>query len=374
MSKKFATSDGTSQYVQRFLKKFVQNHFRQTQDLWLSSIGIGTYLGEANDPIDKSYTEAIVKAVELGCNVIDTAANYRFQRSERAIGKAIQKLKKKKYGRDEFLICTKGGYLPFESEPPTNVRQYFIDNFVETGIADFDDIVGGSHCMTPAYLQNQIDQSLKNMNIEGIDVYYIHNPEAQHAEVEQAEFEARLASAFELLEENRTNGKINFYGVATWNGFRVSPQSKEYHSLEKMVNIAEKVGGKNHGFKFIQVPLNLAMPEALVLKNQNLNGEAQSTISVAHALDITVIASASLSQGQLASNLPNDVGETLGELETDAQTSLQFVRSAPGITTALVGMSRAAHVEENMKLGRIEPVSNETFMDLFEEKQKTVKN
>ncbi|MEO8074568.1 MAG: aldo/keto reductase, partial [Acidobacteriota bacterium] len=240
--------------------------------------------------------------------------------------------------------------------------------------ADFDDIVGGSHCMTPAYLQNQIDQSLKNMNIEGIDVYYIHNPEAQHAEVEQAEFEARLASAFELLEENRTNGKINFYGVATWNGFRVSPQSKEYHSLEKMVNIAEKVGGKNHGFKFIQVPLNLAMPEALVLKNQNLNGEAQSTISVAHALDITVIASASLSQGQLASNLPNDVGETLGELETDAQTSLQFVRSAPGITTALVGMSRAAHVEENMKLGRIEPVSNETFMDLFEEKQKTVKN
>ncbi len=368
MSKKFATSDGTSQYVQRFLKKFVQNHFRQTQDLWLSSIGIGTYLGEANDPIDKSYTEAITKAVELGCNVIDTAANYRFQRSERAIGKAIKNLKKKKYGRDEIVVCTKGGYLPFESETPTNVRQYFIDNFVETGIADFDDIVGGSHCMTPAYLQSQINQSLRNMNIDGIDVYYIHNPEAQQAEVEQEEYEARLTSAFELLEENRSNGKINFYGVATWNGFRVSPQKKEYHSLEKMVNIAKKVGGKDHGFKFIQLPLNLAMPEALILKNQNLNGEAQSTISVAHTLDITVIASASISQGQLASNLPDNVGETLGKLETDAQTSLQFVRSAPGITTALVGMSRAAHVEENMKLGRIEPVSNETFMDLFEEK------
>lgn len=365
---KFATSDGTSQYVQRFLKKFVENHFRQTQDLWLSSIGIGTYLGEANMPTDKSYTEAITSAVEQGCNVIDTAANYRFQRSERAIGEALKSLKRKKYGRDEIVICTKGGYLPFDSEPPTNVRQYFIENFVETGIADFDDIVGGSHCMTPAYLQSQINQSLKNMDIEGIDVYYIHNPESQLAEVETAEFEERLASAFELLEENRANGKINFYGVATWNGFRVSPQHKSFHSLEKMVEIAKKVGGENHGFKFIQVPFNLTMPEALVLKNQSLNGEAQSTVAVAHALDITVIASASISQGQLATGLPANVSETLGKMETDAQTSLQFVRSAPGITTALVGMSRTPHVEENMKLGRIEPVSNDIFMQLFQEK------
>ncbi len=368
MSEKFATPDGTSHYVQRFLKKFVENHFRQTQGLWLSSIGVGTYLGEANVPTDKSYTEAISDAVELGCNVIDTAANYRFQRSERAIGKALQKLQKKKFGRDEYLICTKGGYLPFDNEPPTNVRQYFIENFVETGIADFEDIVGGSHCMTSGYMQSQINQSLKNMEIEGIDVYYIHNPEAQLAEVEINEFEERLASAFELLEENRTNGKINFYGVATWNGFRVSPQQKGYHSLEKMVSIARKVGGKNHGFKFIQVPFNLTMPEALVLKNQSLNGEVQSTVSVAHALDITVVASASISQGQLAGNLPADVSETLGKMETNAQTSLQFVRSAPGITTALVGMSRAAHVEENMKLGKIEPVSNEIFMKLFIEK------
>ena len=368
MSEKLATSDGTSQYVQRFLKKFVENHFRQTQDLWLSSIGIGTYLGEANVPTDKSYTEAITSAVELGCNVIDTAANYRFQRSERAIGKALQNLNKKKYGRDEIVVCTKGGYLPFEGEPPTNVRQYFIENFVETGIADFEDIVGGSHCMTPSYLQSQINQSLKNMEIEAIDVYYIHNPESQFAEVESVEFEERLTSAFELLEENRVGGKINFYGVATWNGFRVSPNQKSYHSLEKMANIARKVGGENHGFRFIQVPFNLTMPEALVLKNQSLNSEAQSTVAVAHALDITVIASASISQGQLATGLPSSVSETLGKMETDAQTSLQFVRSAPGITTALVGMSRTTHVEENMKLGKIEPVSNEIFMSLFQEK------
>ncbi len=56
----------------------------------LSPIGIGTYLGNADEATDLSYTRAIVRAVQLGVNVIDTAANYRFQRSERSIGEALK--------------------------------------------------------------------------------------------------------------------------------------------------------------------------------------------------------------------------------------------------------------------------------------------
>ena len=81
--------------------------------------------------------------------------------------------------RDELVICTKGGYLPFDGAPPRNVREYVNETFVKPGIASFEDIVGGSHCMTPAYLQNQLDQSLRNMELECVDVYYIHNPESQ---------------------------------------------------------------------------------------------------------------------------------------------------------------------------------------------------
>src|SRR6185369_8968525 len=174
-------------------------------DLVLSPIGIGTYLGTADEATDLSYTRAIVRAVQLGVNVIDTAANYRFQRSERSIGEAL-KILANEHGiqRDELVICTKGGYLPFDGAPPRNMREYLNETFVKPGIASFDDFVGGSHCMTPAYLQNQLDQSLRNMGLDCIDVYYIHNPESQLEHVSEAEFYDRLRRAFERLEENRS--------------------------------------------------------------------------------------------------------------------------------------------------------------------------
>src|ERR1044072_8004577 len=207
------------------------------KDLALSSIGIGTYLGGADEVTDQSYTRAIVRAVQLGVNVIDTAANYRFQRSERSIGEAL-KILTNEHGiaREELVICTKGGYLPFDGAPPRNVREYVNETFVKPGIASFEDFVGGGHCMTPAYLQNQLDQSLRNMKLECVDVYYIHNPESQLQYVSDDEFYNRLKLAFERLEQNRREGRLAHYGVATWNGFRLAAESREHHSLARMID------------------------------------------------------------------------------------------------------------------------------------------
>src|SRR5688500_767013 len=174
-----ATLEGTTRYRQRFQDTAAPNHFREAHHTHLSSIGIGTYLGDANEETDAKYTEAIVRAVQLGANVIDTAANYRFQRSERSIGKALNALTEEGFARDEMVVCTKGGYLPFDGAPPRDVRGYVEETFVKPGIARLEDFVGGSHCMTPAYLQNQLDQSLRNMNLDSVDLYYIHNPESQ---------------------------------------------------------------------------------------------------------------------------------------------------------------------------------------------------
>src|SRR5437660_9309978 len=174
-----AALDGTARYRDRFKGVAAQDHFRQAQSLWLSSIGIGTYLGEADEECDRGYTEAIVRAVELGANVIDTAANYRFQRSERSVGAALSELLNRGFGPEEIVICTKGGYLPFDGAPPRDVRQYDEDRFIKHGITDWADIAGGAHCMTPRYLENQLRQSLRNMNLSCVDVYYVHNPESQ---------------------------------------------------------------------------------------------------------------------------------------------------------------------------------------------------
>ena len=317
MPTKCATPAGTARYRERFADR---GRFSEQQGLFLSSIGIGTYLGNAEPITDSNYTSAIVRAVQLGVNVIDTAANYRFQRSERSIGEALRILASEHdIAREELVICTKGGYLPFDGAPPPDMREYVSETFVKPGIASLDDIVGGSHCMTPSYLQNQLDQSLSNMGLECVDVYYVHNPESQLQYVTEQEFFDRVKLAFERLEENRRQGKLAYYGVATWNGFRLPPSSGKHHSLARMVELAREVGGEQHGFRFIQLPFNVAMPEAA------------SVFDEARQLGVTVITSASMLHGRIP-----------------AQTAIQFVRSTPGITTALIGMSTVVHVEDNL--------------------------
>ncbi len=202
------------------------------------------------------------------------------------------------------------------------MREYVNETFVKPGIASFEDIVGGSHCMTPAYLQNQLDQSLRNMELECVDVYYIHNPESQLGHVSEPEFYARLKLAFERLEENRKQGKLAYYGVATWNGFRVAAESGEHHSLVRMVEMAREVGGEEHGFRFIQLPFNLAMPEAITLANETLDGEAMTVVEAATAIGCD----ASMLQGRVA-GLPKGAHS---DPSHDAQTAIQFVRSTPG--------------------------------------------
>jgi aryl-alcohol dehydrogenase-like predicted oxidoreductase len=367
MSNNCASTEGTIRYTERFAGTAAKGHFRGQQHFVLSSIGIGTYLGNPDEATDTNYTNAVVRAVQLGANVIDSAANYRFQRSERSIGQALKTLANE-HGieRDELVICTKGGYLPFDGAPPRNVREYVNETFVKPGIASFEDFVGGSHCMTPSYLQNQIDQSLRNMDLECVDVYYIHNPESQLEDVSEPEFYQRLRLAFERLEENRSQGKLAYYGVATWNGFRVAAESGGHHSLVRMEQIAHEVGGDANGFRFIQLPYNLAMPEALSLANEELGGEPTTVLEAAFSLGITVAVSASMLQGQVARGLPDALRQPLGSLSTDAQTAIQFVRSTPGVSTALVGMRSVEHVEENLSLIDKEPVGPEDFAALWQ--------
>jgi aryl-alcohol dehydrogenase-like predicted oxidoreductase len=361
-----ATGEGTGRFRTRHAGDADEAFFRQADELWLSSIGIGTYLGNWDRDTDEGYRASVERAVALGCNVIDTAANYRFQRSERSVGAALKNVVSAgEVARDELVICTKGGYLPFDGAPPGDVRTYIEETFVRPGIAEFADFAGGSHCMAPGYLQNQIDQSLRNLQLDTIDVYYLHNPESQLGAVSREEFTKRLRAAFTLFEQNITGGKIVSYGVATWSGFRVAPEAREYHSLEQMVDIARVVGGEQHGFRFIQLPYNLAMPEALVAANQPARDEDLSTLETALELDITAIASGTIMQGKLSQGLPPDLKQKLAPGGTDAQASIQFTRSAPGLTTALVGMSNPQHVEENLQLRGIAPLSAANYADLF---------
>jgi aryl-alcohol dehydrogenase-like predicted oxidoreductase len=364
-----ATADGTLRYAARFQGRSAAGHFREIRGgLVLSSIGIGTYLGDPDDSTDAAYTDAIVGAVESGINVVDSAINYRFQRSERAVGAALKKLFAKGYSRDEIVICTKAGFLTPDGEMPTDPNSYFAHEFLESGIFTTDDIAAGCHCMAPGYLSDQLERSRRNLGVATIDVFYLHNPETQLSEVSPDVFRSRIREAFLFLESAVASKAIRAYGMATWNSFRDDPKAAGYLSLKDMADIAKDVGGDDHHFRFVQLPFNIAMPEALTRPNQVIDGKLVPMVQAARALNIALVTSAALLQGQLTKNLPPFIGAALG-LNDNSSLALQFARSVPGLTTALVGMSKVQHVKANSQLVAVEPASREQFLKLFEAKR-----
>ncbi len=360
-----ATPLGTERFRRRFETRF-PGHFREFQGLWLSSIGIGTYLGEPTAAYDALYREAVADALEGGINVIDTAVNYRHQRSERAIAQALTaEISSGRVQRDEVLISTKGGFLSFDGSEPADPSDYFQRTLIDPGLFRPEEAVAGCHVMSPKYLENQIEVSRQNLGIDTLDIYYLHNPETQIAHVARAEFDRRMRAAFAALEKAVGEGKICLYGTATWNGYRVGLDSHEALSLTDLLRLAEEVGGKEHHFRAIQLPYNLAMPEALSARTQRVDGKAVPVLQVARAHGLLVFASASLLQQKLTENLPEETHRWFPGFEKDAQRAIQFVRSTPGITSALVGMSRREHVIENLRTAQTPPLNLEHFRAIF---------
>ena len=353
-----ATAQGTARYRTRFAG-LPDAHFRSIGDLSVSSLGLGSYLGKPDDDTDTGYRDSARAAWRQGCNVIDTAINYRHQRSERALGSALREaIKDGEIGRDEILVATKGGYLPFDGDVPPDPAAYLRRTYLESGLCRTDELVAGCHCLAPAYLRDQLGRSLKNLGLESVDIYYLHNPEQQLDEVDRPVFLARMRRAFETLEEAVAAGRIGVYGTATWNGYRVGPSAQGHLSLAELVGLAREVGGERHRFRVVQLPFNLAMPEALVAPTQMLEGEAVSALDAATRLGISVMTSGSILQGRLARRLPESLRArlALGAQATDAQRALQLARSAPGVTVALCGMSRVEHVAENLALSQFPPL------------------
>jgi aryl-alcohol dehydrogenase-like predicted oxidoreductase len=348
-----ANATGTERYAARWRDRFVPDFYRTTRGgLTVSSVAIGTYLGDSDDATDARYYAAIRGALENGVNTIDSAINYRCQRSERTIGRVLQDLMEAgTLRRDEVVLCTKGGYLPLDGAPPGSreaYEAYVRREYFESGILKPDELVGGGHSIAPAFLTDQLQRSMRNMGVQGIDVYYVHNAEQQLSAISPKELLARLAAAFEALEDCVSRGTIGVYGCATWNALRLPAGSTGHLSLYDLASVARDVAGDNHHFRAVQLPINLSMSEAVRVSTQrDPRGRLVHVIDAAAELGIDLVASAPLMQGQLTKELPAAVRE-LFPGTTDAQRAIGFVRSIPQVVTTAVGMKSAAHVPENL--------------------------
>lgn len=355
-----ATAAGTARFAERTGARLAPDFFRplSPNGVLVSSIGLGSYLGECDQADDIRYTDTAHHAIATGINLLDTAINYRCQRSERAFGKALSRaVRMETAARDELVVCTKGGYIPFDDTPPASrdaYQEYVRREYIEPGIVRPDEIVAGGHCLAPKFIANQLTRSRANLCVETVDLYYLHNPEQQLDAVDAEELRRRIRLAFELLEERCAAGDLSAYGCATWNGLRTPPDERGHLSLEMLVGCAQDAGGRDHHFRAVQLPVNLALNEAARSRTQRIGDRPLTVLEAAAELGIAVVASATLLQAKLASKLPQQMREALPGLATDAQRAIAFVRGLPVITSALVGMRSAGHVRENLGAARAE--------------------
>lgn len=352
-----ATAEGTRRFQKRFVRSQPDHFYRPLADGTLvSALGFGTYLGECEDTEDARYTATVIAALGKGVNILDTAINYRCQRSERAIGEALRTvISSGEIARQEIVVCTKGGYIPLERTPPATREGYrgFLHNeYYGPGIMGPDDVVSGGHCLAPRYLDDQIERSRKNLGLGFIDVYYLHNPEQQLDVLSRPDFLGVMRSAFVALENQVRRGVIGNYGCATWNGFRVLPEARNHLSLQELVTVAREVGGEQHHFKVVQLPVNLAMTEAVRLPTQAVGAGRVPFLEAAHRLGISVVGSATLMQAQLAQALPKQLDSTFPGFSTDARRAIAFAQSLP-LAAALVGMKSVSHLEANLECPQI---------------------
>ena len=359
----YATPDGTRKYTDYAISQGKpRSHFKSFDNLNLSSLGMGTYLGQLSEEDDQAVENAVYQSVRSGAiNVIDTAINYRAMKSEKSIGKGLLRLVNDSViSRDQVFVSTKNGYITNDGDYPNiDVMEYMHRMYIQSEVITADDISTGYNVIKPSYLAKCIDKSLTNMHLSTIDLVYIHNAfESWYQDVGREQFMEMLTKAFEMYEKYRAEKKIRYYGMATWTCFRVTSESPEYLSLEQAVKCAESAGGKDHGFKFIQLPYNLAYSEALLLRNQSVRSEENLTILQAAAkLNIGIFTSIPFFQGRLlSSQIPN-----YGNATDPIAKLLQIIRSSPSVIAPLIGQKRPEHVEENLKVANMPPLSEDEF-------------
>lgn len=359
-----ATPAGTARFRDRAVevRRLPSGHFRDAPGgLFLSSLGLGTYIGPPDGATDLAVEQAVTVCLTSGrVNVLDTAINYRYQRAERSIGRALARLfEKGEVVRDGVFVATKNGYFAPDAESAIPPDQWVDRELVSKGILATEDIVDGCHSMSPSYLTDQLARSRRNLGLSSLDLVYLHNaPDAQVPVVGREEFAARTETAFQLYERERDAGHLRSYGFATWDSLRCRPNDPNFYALEDAVRIARKVGGEDHGFRYVQFPFNIGMPEAASVRNQPVDGARVTLFEAAHRLDVGCFTSVPLFQGQLARAGPRREGLSA------AQTALQFARSAPGTIGPLVGQKRAEHLSENLELASRAPWGVDQFRSL----------
>lgn len=275
--------------------------FRQLTgtDLITSKIGYGSY--RVDYRIDE-HTASLRKAIQAGCNLIDTSSNYTDGGSETLIGNVLsEQIAEGKIERSEIIVVSKVGYIQGQNLDEAMRREREGKPWNE--VVKYMD--GCWHCVHSDFLMDQWERSSDRLQLDTIDVYLLHNPEYFFSDVHKRNpganlgeirntFFDRIYRAFMQMEHFVAEGKICYYGISS-NTFPSPKTDFEHVSLQRCYDAACEAARTLHGnqdanhFKIIQLPYNLFEHAALSEVNNTINGNDMTVLEGAEALGIGVL-------------------------------------------------------------------------------------
>lgn len=251
-----ATPNATQSFADRF--KQLKFNILGSTNLKCSALGFGGYRIDDEEP---EHALALKKALLSGINLIDTSTNYMNGRSEILIGRVLNDLiKQNKIKREEVIVVTKIGYI--QSSLLKEAKEKKQESSLWPEVSEYQENCW--YCISPEFIEDQVERSLKRLKIEKIDFLLLHNPEyILKTNTDRQEFDLKIQKAFECLENLVKNGRIQYYGISS-NSFVEDLNAPDHVSFSKCLDIAEKITSQHH-FKLIQFPFNLYETGALEL-------------------------------------------------------------------------------------------------------------
>ena len=300
----YATQEGTSRFHARHgLPPWA---VRDVMGLRLAAIGLGTYMGDADQQTDELQHNAVMALLGMGCNLIDCAPNYRDGRAEKCVGDALREaLSSTVCSREDVFVSTKVGLLPESS----GLTQRFACG-------------PEGECFEPDCVLLSLEESLERLGLACVDCVFIHNLELllrQGAE----HFPHRFRVLANALEQAVSEGMARSWGISSWLGFRVPESHPSY------LKLADLVSSDTPHLRCLQIPLGLWGSEAVTGDWQ----DGKSILEVKE--DLAIFANSSLRQGELVPVLQRD------NLVEDA---VCFVRDTKGVDAVLLGIKSQPHI------------------------------
>ena len=289
--------------------------YRKLGDLEVSVIGYGAW-GIGGAPFwknegDKKSIDSIKASFDQGINIFDTAPVYGFGHSEKLIGEALKPV------RENVILATKCG-LRWDKESLSALRKD----------------------ASRKSILEEIDQSLKRLGTDWIDLYQVHWPDVETSHQE----------TMETLLEIQEQGKIRSIGVSNYSAVQI----KECSQYAKIISLQPEYSLLAREIEKETVPLCIENDIGIIayspLSSGVLTGKYDKNTKFKDWRGKGIIGTfagegytKNISKVDLLKVIALKEGKTCGQM------AINWVLRQPGLTTALVGVKNPVQMEENLK-------------------------